>query len=72
MPRLHGPAYRPGVMDRLLRWFRGAVAASPGQLGAVSTEYALILSLVVLVTVLAITALGVAVTGLFVRGVDAF
>ncbi|MGH2635094.1 MAG: hypothetical protein ACRDHU_02970 [Actinomycetota bacterium] len=36
--------------------------------GAVSAEYGLILTLVVLVTVLAIGAFGVAVSGLFERG----
>lgn len=36
--------------------------------GAVSTEYGLILTLVVLVTVLAIGAFGVAVSGLIDRG----
>jgi len=40
--------------------------------GAVATEYGLILTLVVLVTVLAITAFGIAVTDLFDRGVEPF
>jgi Flp pilus assembly pilin Flp len=40
--------------------------------GAVSAEYGLILTLVVLVTVLAIGAFGVAVSGLFDRGVEPF
>jgi Flp pilus assembly pilin Flp len=40
--------------------------------GAVSTEYGLILTLVVLVTILAIGAFGVAVSGLFDRGSAAF
>lgn len=40
--------------------------------GAVSTEYGLILTLVVLVTILAIGAFGVAVSGLFDRGTDGF
>ena len=40
--------------------------------GAVATEYGLILTLVVLVTVIAITAFGIAVVGLFDRGVAAF
>jgi Flp pilus assembly pilin Flp len=40
--------------------------------GAVSAEYGLILTLVVLVTVLAIGAFGVAVSGLIDQGGDAF
>jgi Flp pilus assembly pilin Flp len=40
--------------------------------GAVSAEYGLILTLVVLVTILAIGAFGVAVSGLFDRGTAAF
>lgn len=40
--------------------------------GAVSAEYGLILTLVVLVTVLAIGAFGVAVSGLIDRGADGF
>lgn len=40
--------------------------------GAVATEYGLILTLVVLVTVIAITAFGIAVVGLFDRGVEPF
>ena len=40
--------------------------------GAGATEYGLILTLVVLVTVVAITAFGLAVTGLFTRGVEPF
>jgi Flp pilus assembly pilin Flp len=40
--------------------------------GAVSAEYGLILTLVVLVTIIAIGAFGVAVSGLFDRGTAAF
>jgi Flp pilus assembly pilin Flp len=40
--------------------------------GAVSAEYGLILTLVVLVTVLAIGAFGVAVSGLIDQGADGF
>ena len=47
-------------------------AAMRVEVGAVSTEYGLILTLVVLVTVLALTAFGIAVSGLFDRGTDGF
>jgi Flp pilus assembly pilin Flp len=40
--------------------------------GAVSTEYGLILTLLVLVTILAIGAIGVQVSGLFDRGSTGF
>jgi Flp pilus assembly pilin Flp len=40
--------------------------------GAVSAEYGLILTLVVLVTILAIGAFGIAVSGLIDRGADGF
>jgi Flp pilus assembly pilin Flp len=40
--------------------------------GAVSTEYGVILTLLVLVTVLAIGAIGVQVSGLFERGSTGF
>ncbi|HLA93129.1 MAG TPA: Flp family type IVb pilin [Actinomycetota bacterium] len=40
--------------------------------GAVATEYGLILTLVVLVTVLAITVFGIAVSDLFDRGTEPF
>jgi Flp pilus assembly pilin Flp len=43
-----------------------------GERGAVATEYAVIITLVVLVTVVAMTAFGIAVAGLFERGVEPF
>ena len=42
------------------------------QAGAVATEYGLILTLVVLVTVIALTAYGASVSGLFDQGTAGF
>jgi Flp pilus assembly pilin Flp len=43
-----------------------------GERGAVATEYGLILTLVVLVTVLAITAFGIAVADMIDQGTEPF
>jgi Flp pilus assembly pilin Flp len=53
-------------------WLMRLSAFIRAETGAVSAEYGLILTLVVLVTILAIGAFGVAVSGLFDRGTAGF
>jgi len=62
-------AYRRTMLQMLL--LEGARRLR-GERGAVATEYGLILTLVVLVTVIAITAFGMAVVGLFTQGTAPF
>ncbi len=60
------------MMEWVNDWAGRLAAIVHIETGAVSAEYGLILTLVVLVTILAIGAFGVAVSGLFDRGTAAF
>jgi Flp pilus assembly pilin Flp len=61
-------AYRVCIMNWVNDWLVRVSFMLRLETGAVSAEYGLILTLVVLVTVLAIGAFGVAVSGLIDRG----
>lgn len=58
----------PRALASAPRRIRGWVGRAPGEAGAVSTEYGLLLSFIVIVIIVAVTALGLAVADLFVRG----
>lgn len=68
MPEMTRRAYRWRTMNGLNDLLGRLAFLMRVETGAVATEHALILTLVVLVTVLAIGAFGVAVSGLFVDG----
>lgn len=65
-------AYRESIMDGISRKLRRLTVALHGELGAVATEYGLILTLVAVVIVVAITLYGGAVLGLFQQAPDKF
>jgi Flp pilus assembly pilin Flp len=57
-------------MSHIRCLLRRSVAAVRGELGAVATEYGLILTLVVLAIILGVTLFGGALVGLLQRGPD--
>ena len=61
----HMKSARTGIVGRVTSWARA-------ESGAVATEYGLILTLVVLVTVVALTLFGASVSGLFDQGTAGF
>ena len=71
MSSTHESPY-PGDMNELHDFIARIALLFRLETGAVSTEYGLILTLLVLVTVLAIGAIGVQVSGLFERGSTPF
>ena len=72
MPPGARSSYRWCTMDWVNDWLVRFSLLVRLESGAVSAEYGLILTLVVLVTVLAIGAFGVAVSGLIDRGAGGF
>jgi len=72
MPEMARRTYRCRIMNGFNGFLGRLLVLIRVEAGAVATEHALILTLVVLVTILAIGAFGVAVSGLFDRGEAAF
>ena len=60
------------ISTKLRSGLRRVAFRAREQAGAVATEYGLILTLVVLVTVIALTAYGASVSGLFDQGTAGF
>jgi Flp pilus assembly pilin Flp len=59
-------------MNGISHLLRRVVVAVRGEVGAVATEYGLILTLVVLAIILGVTLFGASLLGLFQRAPDAF
>jgi Flp pilus assembly pilin Flp len=60
-------AYRDSIVNRMRHLLRRLSLAVRGELGAVATEYSLILMLVAIVIVVGITLYGTTLLGLFER-----
>ena len=59
-------------MNTIQSLLRHAADAMRGELGAVATEYGLLLLLIALVIILAVTAYGISLSGAFQTGANAF